>query len=87
MPPPKERFQNPTMDMTQPVTSPTMSGGAFAIDRKYFHKLGGYDEGVKILGGENLEMSFRVCGVTISCDGPLFITLFYFRRCGRAVVA
>jgi len=60
LPPPSERFQNPIMDMTLPVPSPTMSGGVFAIDKKYFLDLGAYDEGMELFGGENLEMSFRV---------------------------
>ena len=48
------------MDMTQPVSTPTMSGGVFAIDKKYFHELGNYDDHMKVWGAENLEMSFRV---------------------------
>ena len=41
-----------------------MAGGLFAMDRKYFMEMGKYDPGLNIWGGENLEISFRVCFIS-----------------------
>ena len=37
-----------------------MVGAAMAIDRTYFEEIGTYDEGMKIWGGENIELAWRV---------------------------
>ncbi|XP_076465312.1 polypeptide N-acetylgalactosaminyltransferase 13-like isoform X2 [Babylonia areolata] len=51
-------------DDSTPKRGTMMVGAAFAVDRKYFLELGGYDEGMTVWGGENLELSWRVwmCG-------------------------
>ncbi|KAK6628245.1 hypothetical protein RUM43_002057 [Polyplax serrata] len=54
-------------DIAEPFPTPAMAGGLFSIKRDYFYEIGAYDDQMKIWGGENLEMSFRVwqCGGSI----------------------
>lgn len=52
---------------TEPMSSPAMAGGLFAIDRARFFELGAYDPEMKLYGGEEMEISIRLwsCGSTL----------------------
>ncbi|KAK3096833.1 hypothetical protein FSP39_003790 [Pinctada imbricata] len=59
-------FREDQLGKTEADTRPgtVMVGAAYAIDTNYFAEIGTYDEGMKVWGGENLEMAWRVwmCG-------------------------
>ncbi|XP_054619764.1 polypeptide N-acetylgalactosaminyltransferase 15-like isoform X1 [Dunckerocampus dactyliophorus] len=51
----------------EPVLSPALGGGVLAMDRHFFHKVGAYDPGILLWGGEQIELSIRVW----SCGGSM----------------
>lgn len=59
-----EREKQRRKHLSEPLFTPTMAGGLFSIDRDFFEKLGKYDDGLEIWGGENVELSLKVwmCG-------------------------
>ncbi|XP_046579540.1 polypeptide N-acetylgalactosaminyltransferase 5-like [Haliotis rubra] len=54
---------------TDPVRSPAMVGCVIAVSRSWFKKLGMFDPGLEIWGGENTELSIK----TWLCGGGLEI--------------
>ncbi|XP_067658263.1 polypeptide N-acetylgalactosaminyltransferase 5-like [Haliotis asinina] len=54
---------------TDPVRSPAMVGCVIAVNRNWFKKLGMFDPGLEIWGGENTELSVK----TWLCGGGLEI--------------
>ncbi|CBZ53113.1 hypothetical protein NCLIV_029020 [Neospora caninum Liverpool] len=66
--------------------SPTMMGSVFAADKSYFLQHGGYDEGMRFGGAENIELSLRQwqCGGRLECS-PCSRVFHLFRSAGDAL--
>ena len=65
--------QQHAVDTGEPFFSPTLVGCAIAVYKDYFMEIGAFDEGLRVWGGENLELAFRVwmCGgkvTTVTCS-------------------
>eukprot|EP00040_Diaphanoeca_grandis_P043802 m.10296 g.10296 ORF g.10296 m.10296 type:complete len:624 (-) comp8237_c0_seq1:66-1937(-) len=65
----RQAFPKRDMHETEPAASPGMGGGLFAINRSVFFELGGYDPGMKLYGGEEVELPMRIwmCGFRLEC--------------------
>ncbi|XP_053679206.1 putative polypeptide N-acetylgalactosaminyltransferase 9 [Anopheles nili] len=65
----KKKYEN----KMEPFDTPAMAGGLFCINRRFFERLGWYDDGFDIYGIENIELSMKswMCGgkmVTVPCS-------------------
>ena len=43
-----------------PFRTAALVGCALAVQKKYFLSIGGFDEGMNVWGGENIELTMRV---------------------------
>eukprot|EP00922_Rhytidocystis_sp_ex-Travisia-forbesii_P041898 GHVS01062582.1.p1 GENE.GHVS01062582.1~~GHVS01062582.1.p1 ORF type:complete len:668 (+),score=63.24 GHVS01062582.1:259-2262(+) len=59
-----QAFPNRQTSRQDPTASPIMAGGLFAVNRAWFLELGGYDTEMRLYGGEEMEISFKIwqCG-------------------------
>ncbi|XP_017086249.1 putative polypeptide N-acetylgalactosaminyltransferase 11 [Drosophila eugracilis] len=65
--------RNTSHNLPKPYASSQLEGRVFAIDRRWFWRLGGWDEGLLENGGDALELSLKVwqCGgsiLTVPCS-------------------
>jgi polypeptide N-acetylgalactosaminyltransferase len=69
----KDHEQQQSINTGVPFFSPTLVGCAIAVQKDYFFRIGSFDEGMKVWGGENIELGFRawMCGgqvTTVTCS-------------------
>lgn len=66
--------------------SPALGGEVVAVDRSFFHSIGGYDPGMLLWGEEQVELSIRVRALhrftkihlAVTSRVPLVVLFFFF---------
>ena len=55
-----------------PFRTAALVGCALAVQKKYFLTIGGFDEGMNVWGGENIELAIRnwLCGGRVGWKKP-----------------
>lgn len=68
---------------TDPVVSPSMAGGLFAVRRDWFWEVGGFDDEFEMWGAENVEFPIRVWMCSGRVEGiPCAMTYHIYRMKG-----
>lgn len=57
---PERELDRRNDSLTEPLRTPVMLGCAFAMDKEFFYEIGAFDQGMDIIGTENIEISVRV---------------------------
>lgn len=86
---PEREFDRRNDSATDPLRTPVIIGCAFAMDKEFFYEIGAFDQGMDIIGTENIEISVRVSqSITLLNPGECHLFTFISNRCrrGSAVV-
>lgn len=64
-----EKYSAWVSSAADPIPCPILVGCSIAVRKDYFNELGGFDTGLDIWGGEQIELSFK----TWMCGGRVVI--------------
>lgn len=57
---PEREMERRNDSQTAPLRTPVIIGSAFAMDKEFFSEIGEFDQGMDIVGTDNIEISVRV---------------------------
>lgn len=57
---PEREMERRNDSLTAPLRTPVIIGSAFAMDKAFFSEIGEFDQGMDIVGTDNIEISVRV---------------------------